>query len=297
MRPGGRNLLLLVTAALLLILPPAYLLMADRSSSAADPLETLVDYLKAAYARDFRQAYRLISSEDRQLKDEKTYLGERGAFDGFTLEVGRKLADWIQATPIEEKTTRSHAHIKLKLKLPDANKLSRTLLDWDEERLNALSAKEQRALLQKLDQWLTHGDIPVIEGEQDFDLVRDGGGWRLFLNWAAGIRVSFQARVSDSLPLEVRWDQREVIGRPDDLFNVHIRIKNLSNREVFTKSLHRVEPKGLAQYLDLVDCGLLLPTKLLPHEEQEYSSTYLVRGDLPDGTKRVAVTYEFTNVR
>jgi Cytochrome c oxidase assembly protein CtaG/Cox11 len=297
MRLRGRSLCLFIALTLLLILPPAYLLMGDRYGSAADPAEILIDYLKAAYARDFRQAYRLISSEDRRLKDEKTYLRERGAFDGFTLEVGRKLADWIQATPIEEKTSGSQAHIKLKLKLPDASKLSESLLDWDEERLNALSSKEQRALLQKLDQWSTQGEIPVIEGEQEFDLVRDGGGWRLFLNWAAGIRVNFQARVNDSLPLEVRWDQREVIGRPDDLFNVHLRIKNLSNREVFTKSLHRVEPKGLAQYLDLVDCALLLPAKLLPHEEQEYASTYLIRGDLPDGTKQIAVTYEFTNVR
>ncbi|TMA11961.1 MAG: hypothetical protein E6J89_06190 [Deltaproteobacteria bacterium] len=296
MRPGGRNLFLLVASALLLILPPAYLLVAERRSAASGPVEILVDYLKAAYARDFRQAYRLISSEDRRLKDEKTYVRERGTFDGFTLEVGNKLAGWIQATPIEEKTIGERAHIKLKLKLPDANKLSGPLLDWDEERLNALSTKEQRALLQKLDQWSMEGRIPVIEGEQDFDLVKESGGWRLFLNWAAGIRLSFEARVNDALPLEVSWDQREFISRQDELFNVRLRIKNLSNREVFMKSLHRVEPKDMTEYLDLVECGLLLPTKLLPREEQEYSSTYLVRGDLPDGTKQIAVTYEFTNV-
>src|SRR5438093_7727328 len=151
MLPGARNLFLLV-GSLLLILPPAYLLVAERRSAAAGPVETLLDYLRAAYARDFRQAYRLISSEDRRLKDEKTYVRERGTFDGFTLEVGNKLAGWIQATPIEEKTIGERAHIKLKLKLPDANKLSGPLLDWDEERLNTLSTKEQKTLLQKLDQ-------------------------------------------------------------------------------------------------------------------------------------------------
>ena len=296
MRPGGRNLFLLVASALLLILPPAYLLVAERRSAAAGPVETLLDYLRAAYARDFRQAYHLISSEDRQLKDEKTYVRERGTFDGFTLEVGNKLAGWIQATPIEEKTIEERAHIKLKLKLPDANKLSGPLLDWDEERLNTLSTKEQKTLLQKLDQWSMEGRIPVIEGEQDFDLVKESGGWRLFLNWAAGIRLSFEARVNDALPLEVSWDQREFISRPDELFNVRLRIKNLSNREVFTKSLHRVEPKDMTEYLDLVECDLLLPTKLLPRKKQEYSSTYLIRKDLPDKTKQIAVTYEFTNV-
>ena len=68
MRPGARNLFLLVASLLLLILPPAYLLVAERRSAAAGPVETLLDYLRAAYARDFRQAYHLISSEDRQLK-------------------------------------------------------------------------------------------------------------------------------------------------------------------------------------------------------------------------------------
>jgi hypothetical protein len=36
-----------------------------------------------------------------------------------------------------------------------------------------------------------------------------------------------------------------------------------------------------------------LPVRILPGEEQTYSSTYVVRGDIPDGTKSVDVTYEF----
>jgi hypothetical protein len=36
-----------------------------------------------------------------------------------------------------------------------------------------------------------------------------------------------------------------------------------------------------------------LPVKILAREEQTFSSTYVVRGDIPDGTKRIDVTYEF----
>ncbi|MBI2361366.1 MAG: hypothetical protein HYV04_21065 [Deltaproteobacteria bacterium] len=36
----------------------------------------------------------------------------------------------------------------------------------------------------------------------------------------------------------------------------------------------------------------LLPVKLAPGEEEEYSSTYLVRGDLPEGQRQLFVTYE-----
>jgi hypothetical protein len=49
----------------------------------------------------------------------------------------------------------------------------------------------------------------------------------------------------------------------------------------------------MAEYLDLVECALLLPVRLQPGEEQTYKSTYVVRGDLPDGTKTLDVTYEF----
>jgi hypothetical protein len=297
MRLESRNLFLVAAAALLLILPSAYLLTAERRAAAADPVQVLVEYLKAAYARDYKQAYRFISFEDQRLKDEKSYVRERGAFNGFTLEVARRLARLIEATPIEKKTDGIHAHIKLKLKLPDANRLSGHLLDWDEERLNALAVHEQRALLRRLDQWSMEGKIPIIDGEQNFDLIRQGEDWRLFLNWATGTRVVFQARVTDSLPLEIGWAQQEFVTRPGELFNVHFRIKNRSGREVLTRMSHRIESQEMAGYLDLVECSLLLPTRLLPLEEQEYSSTYMVRGDLPDGTKQLAVTYEFTNVR
>jgi len=42
-----------------------------------------------------------------------------------------------------------------------------------------------------------------------------------------------------------------------------------------------------------VECALLLPVRLRAGEEQIFNSTYVVRGDLPDGTKVLGVTYEF----
>jgi hypothetical protein len=296
MRLRNQNLVLVTVAALLLILPPAYLLMAERAAP-ADPVQILVKYLKASYARDYKEAYHFVSSEDQRLKDEKTYIREKGSFTGFTLDVARKLADLIEAASVEKKMTGSRAHINVKLRLPDANKLSAHLMNWDEERLNTLTPKEQMVLIRKVDQWSKEGELPTIEGEQGFDLVKEKGSWRVFLNWAAGTQVMFHAQVAQSLPLEVMWDQREVISQPGELFNVHFRIKNSSDREILTKIPHRVEPKELAEYLELVECGLFSPMRLLPREEQEYSSTYLLRADLPDGIKHLAVTYEFADVR
>jgi len=86
---------------------------------------------------------------------------------------------------------------------------------------------------------------------------------------------------------------KETVARPSDVFTIGFRVKNRTNREIVTRIVHRIEPKELAQYLELVQCALLLPVRLRPGEEETYNSTYILRGDLPDGTKHLDVIYEF----
>jgi hypothetical protein len=38
---------------------------------------------------------------------------------------------------------------------------------------------------------------------------------------------------------------------------------------------------------------LLLPTKVAAGQQAEYSTTYLVRGDLPESARKFYITYEF----
>jgi cytochrome c oxidase assembly protein Cox11 len=54
-----------------------------------------------------------------------------------------------------------------------------------------------------------------------------------------------------------------------------------------------IEPKELSHHLEIIDCALLLPVELRPGEESEFSTTYIVDGDLPEGVKELNVTYEF----
>lgn len=289
-----RKSFLIVTASLALwILPIIYFLEGLPRSTSEDPVRVLTQYLKAAYARDFRVAYRFITSQDKRLKNEKTYVRERGPFTGFALEMARRLAAHIQAAPVEKDISGNHAHIKLKLKLPDANKLSPQLLEWDDERLNALSAKEQGVLLKMLDKRQKEGKLDSIEGEEAFELVKEREGWRVFLNWAAGVRIRFDASVPPYSPFAAAPVQQEVVTQPGELFIVAYRVNNLSRKQVSTRIVHHIEPKSVAQYLDIVECGLLFPVRLLPGEKAEYSTTYQIRGDLPEGVRQLAVTYEF----
>ena len=124
-----RNFVLLAVGVSLLFSIPAYLFVAERPSPESEPVRVLMKYLKAVYARDYRQAYRLISAQDRRLKKEDVYVRERGAFSGFTLEVGRKLSEFIEVRPVKTDFKDDRGRIKLSLKLPDTNNLSELLLN------------------------------------------------------------------------------------------------------------------------------------------------------------------------
>ena len=257
------------------------------------PVEILAKYLRVLYARDYRQAYRFISAADRELKTQTEYVRERGAFNGVALNTARKLAGLIAIHPVTQQTDGAKSRVKVALKLPDANAVSDLLLGWDERRLNALPASEQKKILARIDQLVRDGKVPMIEGQEEFVLVQEGSQWKIFLDWAAGIAVKFATTLPSNRALLAQPTIKETIARSGDVFTVGFKVKNQSTSEIITRIAHRVEPKEIAGYLDLVECALLLPVRLRAGEEQTFNSTYMVRGDVPDGTKALEVTYEF----
>ena len=294
MRFQLKPVILFVAATLLLVLPASYVLTEGlHRAEDEQTVRILTKYLRAVYSRDFKQAYRFVSSEDKRLKEEGIYVRERGPFAGFTLEAAKKLSEFIEFTPAQVKIDDNRARITLAFKAPDMNSLGTLLLDWDEERLNALPPHEQKKLLASIDSMKRRGGLEVIEGQEEFNLVREGSSWRLFFDWASGVRVNFTTIVPQDGVIEAKPTIKETVTQPNELFTIAYRVKNLTDKEVFARITHRVEPAALTEHLDLVECALLLPVRIPPGEEQSYSSTYVVRGDIPDGTKRLDVTYEF----
>ncbi len=292
MRPCAKNIFLAAVAILVLSVPFVFLLKVERRAPANEQ-QILVKYLKALYARDFKQAYRLVSSQDRELKTEEVYIKEHGAFSGFTAQVAQKLSNWIEARPVERQTEGDRMHMKLNLTLPDANAVAPLLLDWDEERLNKLPYNEQKKLLAALETLKRSGKLKMIKGNEEFVLVKEGTGWKVFLDWAAGVRVIFDAVVPQGRGVEAEPAIRETVVHPGDLFTVDFRVKNRTAKDLFARIAHHVEPESLADHLDLVECALLFPVRIPPHQEQSYTSRYLLRGDLPEGVKELKVTYDF----
>jgi cytochrome c oxidase assembly protein CtaG/Cox11 len=287
------NLLWSAVAALALALPPYYFLSASNDGAQDGPMRTINAYLKSAYAHDHKKAYRLISNRDRLIKSEELYIQEKGPFSGFTLRVAENLADMIEIRETSALGDRDTTKVKFNVKLPDANSLSTLLLDWDQDKLNSLPRQRQKQILASLDSLQRTGKLKFIEGEEELTLVKENGLWRVLFDWAAGLRVQYDATVPSDKLIEAMPLNRETSVRANELFTIAYRVRNLSDQAIATRIVHRVEPQELRPYLDLVECALLIPVKLKPREEREFSSTYMVRGDLPDGSKQVKVTYEF----
>jgi len=265
---------------------------------APGPEEVALEYARALYASDAAHAYRLISAEDRRMKDEQMFLQERGTVKGFALEVGRQLASFITATPIEKTATGERTTVKLELRLPDANapEIAALVYAWDERRLNALSKAEQRQIIQKLNDLHQARQLPMLEGEESFELVREASVWRVFLDWAHGVRVRFRASIKDAIPVDVTVSPGEVRATPGERVGVTVRVENRSRGDIVTRVGHRIEPRTQADALALLQCPLFVPVTLKAGEVEEFRSVYMVMKDVPDKAKEFQVTYEFLPV-
>jgi hypothetical protein len=259
-----------------------------------DAVSTLDRYVRATYARDYEEAYSHIATSDQRLKDRASYVRDRGAFSGFALEIARVLASYIELKPIETRVIDGQAKIKIKFEVPDAGKLAPMLHDWDIDQLDGLSGSERKALLTRIDKLRRNHAIEMIQGEDVFELTKEGASWKIVLNWASPVNVGFQTSIPSSVPVEARLGHSDVVTRPGEIFKVVLNVKNTSQEQILARIGHLVDPYAVRDYLDLVDCGFLLPVRLAPGKEEEFVSTYLLRKNLPEGVRRLNVTYAVT---
>lgn len=267
-----------------------------RAASAATPEEVLKTYLAAIYARDYTTAYAQIWSEDRTLKTKEEYIQENGAFSGAALELSRTLASHIRYEDLRTTMEGDRAIVTFKAILPDANdpSIDNVVLGFDEHKLAALSASELKAILDTLDAMAKSGRLPVVVGENErWDLVREGGAWRLFLNWAGAVLVHFEAVTKAGLPWEFAPVQSEVRAKPGETLQTSYRVKNLSDRQITGKAQHILKPAEERGYLEIVTCFCFLQQTLNPGEEQLLPVIFRMNYEVPSSLKEMWVRYEF----
>ncbi|HET9488793.1 MAG TPA: cytochrome c oxidase assembly protein [Methylomirabilota bacterium] len=265
----------------------------------SSPEETAIAYGRALYASDADALWRLISETDRRHKDEATFRRQQHQLKGFTREAVEQLARHIDAAPLSVSVAGDRATVILKFRLPDANApaIRRLMHDWDEDRLDKLSAGERTQIRERLDGLAREHRLPIVEGDETIELIREAGTWHVFLNWAGGVRVTFDAAVDPGLPLDVKIAPVSIVLARGERVRVSVRARNTGARELTTRVSHRTEPATEANHLALLQCPLLVPVRVASGEVEEYESEYLLLPDVPESVKALTVTYRFPTSR
>ena len=280
----------LLTAASVL---GAYLLLPPRSTESNRPLATVDGYLRANYARDFGRAYDHLSSADRQVRALQNFVSSQGAYSGFTLEVARKLAGFMKIWQIQRQESSGRLVVKVGYRVPAPAELNDLLLQWDQDRLNALSTERQNELLAEIDARNRSGNLLNIEGQESVELVREADAWKVYLDWAAGTRVVLRSQLSDGNKLDIRFATTEVMVKNDELFLVNVKIRNPGPHAVNFTVSHLLEPPEVADDLQLVECGLLTPTILEAKQEKEFAMAYQLSASAGQTHHEIKLTYGF----
>jgi cytochrome c oxidase assembly protein Cox11 len=290
----SRPSILLAGAAVftLLIAAVLYFQLAGAKPPQVEPIDVVKAYLKASYARDYQNAYQYISSQDQAVWNEKSYASQSESFTGFALELARNLSESMEVWVIEKRLGSDRAHYKIGYRVPTADELSALLFDWDPDKLNALSRPRQEQLLETLGKMKKDGKMIMIEGQETFDLVSDKNDWKVFFDWASGIKVTLKADSASSSEVEARFVQSELIVKKDEPFQIDLKIKNQSKRPVVARIVHHIEPRDMENHLDMIACGALRPLALQPGDVQQISSAYLIKDGIRAGEK-IDITYEF----
>jgi hypothetical protein len=276
----------------LLIAALPYFRLAGAKPPRVEPIDVVRAYLKTNYARDYENAYRYISSPDQLVWNETSYASQSRSFTGFALELAQTLAESMEIWVMEQQLSSERASYRIGYRVPTADELSSLLFDWDPDQLNALPRPRQEQLLEALGKLKKDGKMIMIEGQETVNLVSDNGGWKIFLDWASGIKVTLKADSAASTGVQAQFVQNELIVKKDEPFQIDLKITNPSKRPIVVRIVHRVEPQDMENHIDMIACGALRPLTLQPGEVQEIASAYLIRNGPATGS-HIGITYEF----
>jgi len=111
------------------------------------------------------------------------------------------------------------------------------------------------------------------------------------------VRIPLRLELPATGDLQIGLSKQEVVIQPGEIFEILLTLKNNTQQTITTRIGHLVEPRDSADYLDIVQCGFLLPVTIQPGQKQEYSGTYMLRGNLPEGIRQLRLTYDFRIIK
>lgn len=290
---AGRLFVIFFTLALMAVLGGPARAASDEQEAV---IKALDQYLRASYARDTDLAYKYLSEADQSAKSRQEYRSENGDYAGFTLKLARLLASRIELSDMTVSITDDRASVNFNATLPDANhpSLQSVVQGFDSVRLESLDSDARNDRLKLLEEISASEHFAVLNsvGEQ-WEMVRENGEWRVFVNWAEAIEVLFESTVSDSLEWEFYPSQKRILAQPGQTVQMSYHARNIGKIDNTGKARHTIGAEEVANYLEIIACFCFLEQALDVGESAELPLVFRVDYEIPEAVKTFTVRYDF----
>ena len=285
---------ILVLLAVLMLAPGA--VGAERPDPGPEPQTVLASFVRALYSRDAAEAYRWLAAADREIKSRADYAAEIGAFAGRPLRMARALAAAIEVQELRVMSDADRVTVSFDAVIPNANAaaIDDLALGFSQERLAGLSAAAFDERLATLRRLASAGELPALRArDETWVLLREAGGWRVFLNWAEAVEVRFEAVTFHDLGWQFQPLRQRVMARHGETIRMAYRARNIGRQATTGKARHVVGPAADAAFLEIVACFCFLEQTLAPGEAVELPLVFRVDFMAPETVKQFVVRYEF----
>ena len=250
-------------------------------------------YAQAVYAHDYARAWEFISAADKHFKTREAYLAENPSWAGLQQALANTLAGWIQFDETRLEIIDDRATLTVHVQAPNGNQPGVSDILRAAERDTDLTPAERRALLERLESMHAANQTEIVEGEQTFILLREPGGWRVYMGWDEAIIVKFTAEVSSNLPWEFYPLQAEVRALPGETLSATYRAVNRADHPITAKGKHIILPETYKDYFTTLQCFCFVQQTLQPGESQDMRLVFRIDYDLPAGVGEFENKYVF----
>lgn len=161
----------------LFLLAILFLAACDQFSIQA-PSTVLERYLNASLHGRYEESYSYISDNDRAVKSLDEYISEekdgRGAF-------AEALAGSVSYKTLYTKKEKYRATITVEITLPDMGVVMQEVMGL--AFASAFGSENSEEMEKVIVGKFKNGEIPLVTQKRDFEMVREKGRWKVFMNW------------------------------------------------------------------------------------------------------------------
>lgn len=169
--------------------------------SAQTPGTVLEKYLNASLHGRYEEAYGYISEKDRAVKTLDEYLAEekndRGAF-------AEALVGSVSYKTLDTKKGKNSATVTVEITLPDMSVVMQDVMGA--AFASAFGGKDSEEIEKVMAEKFKDGKIPLTTEKNDFEMVREKGGWKVFMNWENQEKIAQLAKEAATLKREKKYE-------------------------------------------------------------------------------------------